>query len=163
MHTPEAEMGQGIHTALGQVAAEELDIAWEQLNVISSGTHNGPLDSAGTLGSVSVMSVYRPLREAAALTVAERLLDRSALREDWIHRTGLSCRPSQQQPNQCPSQWVQARVRIRVLSLRALPRWLVRRAPSRPQWEHRRRYLLHLLVQQFQRDCCQSARRHADQ
>ncbi len=32
--TPRAEMGQGVHTTLAALAAEELDIAWEDVRVL---------------------------------------------------------------------------------------------------------------------------------
>ena len=35
---PKVEMGQGIHTALAQIVAEELEIAWEQMKVVPIGT-----------------------------------------------------------------------------------------------------------------------------
>ena len=62
-----AEMGQGIHTALGQIGAEELGITWEQLEVVQGNTHRGPSDASGTGGSNSVSSVYEPLRKTAAI------------------------------------------------------------------------------------------------
>ena len=35
--SPKAEMGQGIHTALAMLVAEELDCAWDQVQVVHSG------------------------------------------------------------------------------------------------------------------------------
>ncbi len=69
---PKMEMGQGIHTALGQIAADELSIAWEQLEVMAAGTNEGPVDAFGTFGSTSVASSWEPLRQAAA-TLREML------------------------------------------------------------------------------------------
>ncbi len=66
LRLPKVEMGQGIHTALSQIAAEELDIAWEQLRVVSADTLAGPIDDFGTAGSMSVMTMWMPLRQAAA-------------------------------------------------------------------------------------------------
>ena len=60
------EMGQGLHTALAQIAAEELEIAPDRLEVVPSDTVRGPHDPSGTAGSNSVKSMYQPLREAAA-------------------------------------------------------------------------------------------------
>ena len=34
LHLPKIEMGQGIHTALAQIAAEELEVPWEKLEVV---------------------------------------------------------------------------------------------------------------------------------
>lgn len=66
LHVPKVEMGQGIHTALAQIAAEELEIAWEQLNVVQASTARGLTDASGTGASNSVASLYMPLRQAAA-------------------------------------------------------------------------------------------------
>lgn len=64
---PKAEMGQGIHTALAQIAAEELEIEWVQLEVVQVGAGQG-LDDAGLTGaSNSVNTLYPHLREGAAI------------------------------------------------------------------------------------------------
>lgn len=63
---PKVEMGQGVHTALAQIAAEELAVAWEQLEVAQGDTARGPVDALGTVGSASVSGLYGPLRLAAA-------------------------------------------------------------------------------------------------
>ncbi len=67
LFVPKVEMGQGIHTAIAQIGAEELAIAWERLAVQQASTHVGPADSFGTGASNSVTSSYGPLREAAAI------------------------------------------------------------------------------------------------
>lgn len=66
MRMPKVEMGQGIHTALAQIAADELEVAWENVRVVSADTLAGPVDSFGTTGSMSVMTMWQPIREAAA-------------------------------------------------------------------------------------------------
>jgi isoquinoline 1-oxidoreductase beta subunit len=63
---PKAEMGQGIHTALAQIAAEELEIAWERLEVLHASTSQADDSFRGTSGSMSVATLYDPLRKAAA-------------------------------------------------------------------------------------------------
>ena len=63
---PKAEMGQGIHTALAQIAAEELEIAWERLEVQHASTSQADDNFRGTSGSMSVTTLYDPLRQAAA-------------------------------------------------------------------------------------------------
>lgn len=79
---PKSEMGQGVHTALAQIAAEELEVAWEQLEVVHASTTNG-VDAGGTSGSNTVSSLFTPLREIAAtmrqllLTEAARQIGRS--------------------------------------------------------------------------------------
>jgi isoquinoline 1-oxidoreductase beta subunit len=63
---PKSEMGQGVHTAMAQIAAEELEIEWQQLQVVQAGTGQGLDDGFGTGASNSVSTLYQPLREAAA-------------------------------------------------------------------------------------------------
>lgn len=69
---PKAEMGQGIHTALAQIAAEELEVAWERLEVLHASTSQADDNFRGTSGSMSVTTLYDPLRQAAA-TLRETL------------------------------------------------------------------------------------------
>lgn len=82
VYLPKVEMGQGVHTALAQIAAEELEVPWEQIEVRQAGTGQGLDDSMGTSGSTSVAGLYQPIREAAAsmrvmiLAEASRILDR---------------------------------------------------------------------------------------
>ncbi|MEV4410765.1 molybdopterin cofactor-binding domain-containing protein [Catellatospora sp. NPDC049609] len=67
LHVPKIEMGQGIHTALAQVAAEELRVRPDQLTVVQADAGRGfPLAAMFTFGSTSVASLYTPIREAAA-------------------------------------------------------------------------------------------------
>ncbi len=66
------EMGQGVKTALAQIAAEELGIPPSELDVQFATTSQGFADSAGTAGSSTVSSLFQPLREAAA-TLREML------------------------------------------------------------------------------------------
>ncbi len=72
MFVPKAEMGQGIHTALAQIAAEELEVAWDQLEVRHATTSQADDSFRGTSGSMSVATLYDPLRRAAA-TLREML------------------------------------------------------------------------------------------
>jgi isoquinoline 1-oxidoreductase beta subunit len=66
LFVPKAEMGQGIHTALAQIAAEELEVAWDQLEVLHASTSQADDNFRGTSGSLSVTTLYDPLRQAAA-------------------------------------------------------------------------------------------------
>ena len=45
LHVPKVEMGQGVHTALGQIAAEELEIPWQNVQVLQASTLIGPSDN----------------------------------------------------------------------------------------------------------------------
>ena len=60
-----AELGQGIKTALAQVAAEELDVALERINLVTADTGRTP-DEGGTTGSRSLETSGAAIRLAAA-------------------------------------------------------------------------------------------------
>ncbi|WP_439131424.1 molybdopterin cofactor-binding domain-containing protein [Polaribacter sp.] len=66
LHSPKVEMGQGTFTGLAQIAADELDININQIQVIAASTASGIVDQLGTGGSLSVASLWNPLREMAA-------------------------------------------------------------------------------------------------
>ena len=59
------ELGQGIVTALGQIAAEELDVAWSRVHVVPASTDGSP-DEGFTAGSRSVMDSGSALRTVCA-------------------------------------------------------------------------------------------------
>ncbi|MDX1437029.1 MAG: molybdopterin cofactor-binding domain-containing protein, partial [Anaerolineales bacterium] len=80
---PKAEMGQGVHTALGQIAVEELEVSWDHLEVRHASTGRGVDDPVGTFGSNTVSSLYNPLREAAATL-------RELLRAEAARQLGIS-------------------------------------------------------------------------
>jgi isoquinoline 1-oxidoreductase subunit beta len=72
-YAPKFEMGQGIHSALAQIAAEELEVDWKQLEVRQADSTVGfDPQLMFTGGSTSVRTLFRPLREAAA-TMREML------------------------------------------------------------------------------------------
>ena len=66
LYLPKVEMGQGVHTALAQVAAEELGVGWVNLEVVQASTNHPNGADSITSGSNSVSSVFLPLRQAAA-------------------------------------------------------------------------------------------------
>ena len=59
------ELGQGILTALAQIAAEELDVAWSRVQVLPASTAGSP-DEGFTAGSRSVMDSGTALRTVCA-------------------------------------------------------------------------------------------------
>ena len=71
-YSPKVEMGQGTFTGLAQIAADELDIDVEQLQVVHSPSISGNMDSFGTGGSTTISGLWQPLRELAA-TMREML------------------------------------------------------------------------------------------
>jgi isoquinoline 1-oxidoreductase beta subunit len=65
-HSSKVEMGQGTFTGLAQIVADELDITMEQIQVVGATTDSGVVDGMSTGGSLSVASLWQPLREMAA-------------------------------------------------------------------------------------------------
>ncbi len=77
--TGKVELGQGILTALAQIASDELDVAYERIEMVSADTSRSP-DEGMTAGSLSVENSGTALRFACAearsllLAVAARKL-----------------------------------------------------------------------------------------
>ena len=65
LHLPKSEMGQGIHTGLAQIAAEELEIELSKIRVFHAAT-NRLVDPVGTSASNSISSLFTPLLEVSA-------------------------------------------------------------------------------------------------
>jgi len=94
--TGKAELGQGILTALAQIAAEELDIGFDKIRVISADTSRGP-DEQYTFGSQSIEQSGSAIRAASAqvrgilLAAAAR---RFAARPEELHiKSGIITAP----------------------------------------------------------------------
>ena len=69
VYTGKVELGQGILTALAQIASDELDVAYERIQMISADTSRSP-DEGMTAGSLSVENSGTALRYACAETRA---------------------------------------------------------------------------------------------
>ncbi len=65
LYLPKSEMGQGVHTSLAQIAAEELEIDLDQLQVFHSDTDR-LADPVATSASTTISALYTPLLEVAA-------------------------------------------------------------------------------------------------
>ncbi len=72
LHSPKVEMGQGTHTGLAQIAADELEVDVRQIEVVHAASASGNIDTFATGGSTSIPSLWNPLRELAA-TMREML------------------------------------------------------------------------------------------
>ena len=70
-------MGQGSFTGMAQIAAEELDVRVDQINVVHAETMLGNVDSFSTGGSNTISGLWQPLRELAA-TMREMLKNEAA-------------------------------------------------------------------------------------
>lgn len=90
LYLPKAEMGQGIHTALAQIIAEELEIDWSQLEVLHASTGMGLDDPVATSNSNSVSSLYQILRAAGA--AAREMLRLEAARQLDVSTADLTAR-----------------------------------------------------------------------
>lgn len=66
VHSAKVEMGQGTFTGLAQLVAEELEVALERIQVLHADTASGNVDGLSTGGSLSIASLWVPLREMAA-------------------------------------------------------------------------------------------------
>lgn len=76
--TGKCELGQGILTALAQIASDELDVAYERIEMVSADTARTP-DEGVTAGSLSVENSGTALRYACA-EARQILLERAAAR-----------------------------------------------------------------------------------
>lgn len=85
VYSGKAEIGQGIRTAVAQIAAEELDVDVNRVRVILADTERTP-DEGYTAGSNSVEGSGAAIRQAAA-AVRTALLARAAARWDAIPMT----------------------------------------------------------------------------
>lgn len=63
--TGKVDIGMGVQTALGQVVAEEMDVAFDRVRLIMGDTATTP-DQGGVGGSTSISAGAKPLRNAAA-------------------------------------------------------------------------------------------------
>jgi CO/xanthine dehydrogenase Mo-binding subunit len=70
------ELGQGINTALAQIAAEELDVAMERIRIVPPSTAHSP-DEGYTSGSMSIQDGGKGMR-AACVEARARLLAHAA-------------------------------------------------------------------------------------
>ncbi len=77
LHSPKVEMGQGTFTSLAQMAADELEVNMNQIEVVHAATTTGSIDALSTGGSTSVSSLWQPLRELAA-TMREMIKNEAA-------------------------------------------------------------------------------------
>ncbi|MEM8531457.1 MAG: molybdopterin cofactor-binding domain-containing protein [Chloroflexota bacterium] len=78
LYVPKIEMGQGIHTTMAQIAAEELELDWNQIEVHQADmAHGFEGGTMMTFGSLSTLLLYQPIRETAA-TMREMLRDEAA-------------------------------------------------------------------------------------
>ncbi len=75
--SPKVEMGQGTFTSLAQMAADELEVDMDKIEVVHAPTDSGNIDPVSTGGSLSVASLWQPLREMAA-TLREMLKTKAA-------------------------------------------------------------------------------------
>jgi isoquinoline 1-oxidoreductase beta subunit len=67
LYIPKVEMGQGVHTTLAQIAADELELDWDTVKVHQGDIERGfDGDLIFTFGSTSVHSLFMPIREIAA-------------------------------------------------------------------------------------------------
>jgi len=79
------ELGQGIVTALAQIAAEELGVALEKIRILPASTAHSP-DEGVTSGSLSIQDGGKALRKACA--ELREILARSGRKSYWDLEVG---------------------------------------------------------------------------
>lgn len=82
----EAEMGQGVLTALPMLIAEEMDLNWQQI-LVRQAPVEPRFGNQMTGGSTSIRRAWQPMREAGA-TARQALLEAAA--EQW-HAPAAEC------------------------------------------------------------------------
>jgi len=65
VYSGKVEYGQGLKTALAQIAAEELDVSLERINMVMGDSEKTP-DEGMTVGSMSLQTSGNAIRQAAA-------------------------------------------------------------------------------------------------
>jgi CO/xanthine dehydrogenase Mo-binding subunit len=78
LHMGKVELGQGIGTALAQIAADELGVAFERMRLINVDTDHSP-DEFYTFSSISIQQSGPKVRDAAARG-RRHLLERAAVK-----------------------------------------------------------------------------------
>jgi len=95
---PNSEMGQGVHTALPMIIADELEADWDQLEILQAPAaaefKNPLLRNQLTVASASVRGFYWPLRKAGAA---------SGKSAPSHHVAGVRARPKGQTGSDCRS------------------------------------------------------------
>lgn len=81
IHSSKVEMGQGTFTGIAQIVADEIDFDISQIEVKAAETDTGILDFLATGGSLSIASLFNPLREMAA-TMREMVKSEAAKKWD---------------------------------------------------------------------------------
>ena len=74
---PNPEIGQGIKTTLPMLVAEELDVAWNDVNVVQAKLDREKFTNQWAGGSMGVMLAWQPLRKSGA-TARQMLINAAA-------------------------------------------------------------------------------------
>jgi len=74
---PNPEIGQGIKTTLPMLVAEELDVAWKDVNVVQAKLDREKFTNQWAGGSMGVMLAWQPLRKSGA-TARQMLINAAA-------------------------------------------------------------------------------------
>jgi len=92
LYLPKTEMGQGVHTGLAQIAAEELEINLEQIKVLHASTDR-LVDPVATSASTTISGLFIPIMEVSAmlreLLRAEAGVQLNAQPEEMVLENGV--------------------------------------------------------------------------
>ena len=105
IYVPHSEMGQGIHTSLAMMAADELDANWEYVKIEQAPAidlfANGHLIK-GFAGEFGVPDALMPLVNATAFPIAEMInLKLPEAVRRFVTPVNLQCESLVRQPGRC--------------------------------------------------------------
>ena len=93
LYAPNPEIGQGVKTSLPMMVAEELDVSWDDVQVVQSAIDRNAYGGQFAGGSMSTPANYMRLRQAGA--TARAMLIQAAAEEWNVAANTLSTKSSQ--------------------------------------------------------------------
>ena len=92
LYAKNPEIGQGVKTSLPMIVAEELDAAWNEVEVVQSPINQSLYGMQFAGGSMSIPTNYQPLRQAGA--TARTMMVQAAAKRWGVDSASLTTRDS---------------------------------------------------------------------